>query len=88
MFFSAVQCQHRTATQQRTDEGNCSGMNDIAKPNRRKAQHASQRLRRQGEYRRVDDHEHQTQGKGIQQIRTMLPLHGHSLKSASSVWHG
>ena len=27
MFFSAVQCQHRTATQQRTDEGNCSGMN-------------------------------------------------------------
>lgn len=45
MFFSAVQCQHRTATQQRTDEGNCSGMNDIAKPNRRKPQLTSQLLR-------------------------------------------
>lgn len=88
MFFSAVQCQHRTATQQRTDTGNDGGMDGVAKPDRRKAQHASQRLRRQGEYRRVDDHEHQTQGKGIQQIRTMLPLHGHSLKSASSIWHG
>ena len=46
MFFSAVQCQHRTAAQQRADTGNDGGMNDIAKPNRRKPQYTSQRLRR------------------------------------------
>ena len=44
MFFSVVQCQHGTATQQRTDEENYGGMNDIAKPNWRKPLHTSQRL--------------------------------------------
>ncbi len=66
MFFSAVQCQHRAAAQQRADTGNDGGMDGVAKPDRRKAQHASQRLRRQGEYRNVNHRKNQAQCKSIQ----------------------
>ena len=59
MPFAASKRQHGAAAQQRANAGNGSGVNDVAKPNRRKAQHAAQRFRRQGEYRPVNHRKNQ-----------------------------